>query len=130
MKLDRKKGLLLIESFSNLKKSVRFEGFVSLGVGCKVPKIYAREIVTAKGCVLGRIICDRIFLGAFSTFNSIEAVEAIISNSCEGERIVAKAVRIGCNCDISEIKAELLEMKGISKIQKMEALKIRCLDFI
>lgn len=130
MKIDRKKNLLVLESFSTLKKSLNFEGSVALGIGCRVAEINAREVVTGKGCIIGKITCDRIFLGAFSTFNSIEANEVTILNHCKGDRVFAREVRIGSMCEICEINADLLEMKGASKLNKITANKIRCMDFI
>lgn len=130
MKVDRKKDLLVLESFSVFKKPLNFEGSVALGIGCRVAEIHAKEVVTGKGCILGKIACERMYLGAFSIFNSIEASEVIILNHCKGGRVLAKEVRIGSMCEISEINTDLLEMKGASKLHRITANKIRCLDFI
>ncbi|MEM4524629.1 MAG: hypothetical protein QW421_06345 [Archaeoglobaceae archaeon] len=128
MKVDRKKGVILIENFSEIKGNIDFDGSIFVGIGCKLEDLKGKELFIGKGSSFRNAIAERIVLGAFSTFKRIEANSVILMNGCKGEEIFGKFVKIGERCEINEIRAISLELSGNSKVVKISVEKLRCLS--
>lgn len=128
MRIDRKNMVLSVKSGSVITKNLKFDGTVVAGIDCSfLGNIVAKEVNLGRGCVIGGVIrAEEVTVGAYSSFNEIEAEDVVVLVGCRGNRITAKGdVRIAKDCEIGEIKAgNRLLIEGNSKIEKMEARKI------
>ncbi len=121
-------NLLVVKPWSVITKNIRFDGTVVAGINCSfLGSIEAREVVLARGCVVGgKVVAEEVVLGAATQFDEIRAWKVSLMRKCRGRKIVAEGdVKVAKNCIVGEIFAgNRLLIEGNSKIGRMEARKI------
>ncbi len=126
VKVDTKKGIVVVKRGGVVVKNLRFDGKLIAGAGASfLGSVRVKEAYFGKGCLInGTVEAENVVVGARTKFNEIVCRRALVLNGCVGRKIKAEEdVKIGSSV-VEVVEAKTVYVDGSAKLGKLLANKV------